>query len=184
LVAIAAGFICGAAFAINAFATRKINNEQDEAFRNLSPHALPPLTENVMESVFSVTNGSSKTTIESKTMYCGINQILGNKNGTPINISKLSTPAAVPNPSRLVPGDSRSDPCLVIWSQLVEKTECVDMSLWMQYTIESQPLVQKERWFRLVGYQARGGSFNWYPESTDSKTDYCDYFRRQITPKN
>ena len=174
-------FISGVTFALKSFVERKQNEEQEEVSRNLSPHVLPPLTENVMESVFSVTNGSGKTTIPSGMLFCGINQILGEKNGVPVTIGQLST-TAVSNASRLIPGDSRSEPCLMFWSTLVQKTRCVDMKLWMRYTIERQPSVTREKWFRLVGYQSRGGAFNWYPEPISSEMDYCDYFKRQTAP--
>jgi len=181
VVTISAGFLTLASFAINSFIDRQRQTEQEEVSRNLSPHVLPPITENVMESVFSVTNGSSKTAIQSGMLFCGINQILGDKDGMPVKIGQLSS-TAVPNASRLIPGDSRSEPCLMYWSTLVKKTQCVDMKLWMRYTIEPQPFVTREKWFRLVGYQSRGGGFNWYPEPVDSQMDYCDYFKRQTAP--
>ena len=178
---IAGGFLVGAVFALVAFDTRKKNDVQEEVSRNITPTVYPPLTENVMESVFSLKNGSAKTTISSGLMFCGIYQILGQKDGLPIEIGELSS-AAVPNASLLLPGDSRSEPCLMIWSQKVDKATCVDMKLWMRYQIEPQKAVTKDVDFRLVGYQSRGGTFNWYPEPTTSEVKYCDYFRRQIAP--
>lgn len=183
VVPIALVFISGAVLAIRSIVDRKDSEIQEEVFRNLSPHVLPPLTDNPMESVFSITNGSGKTTVQSGMLFCGINQILGDKGGVPVTIGKLSS-AAIPNVSRLIPGDSRSEPCLMIWSKYVDRTQCVDMKLWMRYTIEPQPSVTKEKWFRLVGYQSRGGTFNWYPEPVGSEMDYCDYFKRQIAPPN
>src|SRR5882762_215617 len=143
---IASGFLGIAGLAINSFLAKQQESEQEEISRNLTAHVLPPLTENAMESVFSLANGSGKTAISSGMLYCGINQILGDKDGVPVSIGKLSS-TAVPNASGLIPGDSRSEPCLMIWSTLVKRTQCVDMKLWMRYSIEPQPSVTREKWF-------------------------------------
>jgi hypothetical protein len=183
ITAIAIIFFGLATKSVLAFINRQQEEQQEEVKRNLVTSVLPPLTENVMESVFSVTNRSSRTTIGSGTLFCGINQLLGENKGVPVNIGQLST-TAVPNASRLVPGDSRSEPCLMLWSNLVQTAKCVDMDLSMKYTIEPQPESEQEKVFRLVGYQSRGGQFNWYPEPTSSQLDYCDYFRRQTAAPN
>jgi hypothetical protein len=175
-------FLSSAATSINGFVGRQRQEERDEIFRSLSPRVYPGLTENVMESVFSVTNGSSRTAINGM-LFCGVNQIKGENHGTPVTIGQLSS-AAVPNSSELKPGDSRSEPCLMMWSNLVQTARCADIELWMKYTLESQPRIMNQKWFRLVGYQSRGGGFNWYPEPVDSNMDYCDYFRRQTAPPN
>lgn len=181
VVVLGLGFCLGALLALKAWVNRRDQEEQEEVSRNLTYEVLPPLTENVMESVFSIANRSSKTTISSGQLFCGINWMFGEMNGQPRTVGQLSS-AAIPNASRLTPGDSRSEPCLMLWSKFLQKTSCVDMKLWMRYTIEPQPNVIKEKSFHLVGYQARGGNFNWYPETLDSAIDYCDYFKRQIAP--
>jgi len=181
LVLIGLLFLTAASASVHASITRQRQAEQEEVKRNIVPSVLPPLTENIMESVFSVTNKSSRTTISSGQLFCGINQILGENQGRPVRIGRLSS-AAVPNAYQLLPGDSRSEPCLMLWSTLVQKVQCADMDLWMEYAIEPQPRSTQRKRFRLVGYQSRGGSFNWYPEPASSDVDYCDYFRRQTAP--
>ena len=176
-------YILGAISALRLWVERKHQGEQDDVARNLSIRVLSPLTENALESVFSVTNGSRSLAISSKTLHCGILNLHGAKNGMPISIETLNT-TAVPNAAEMMPGDSRSEPCLMGWSSLVETTQCADMLLWLEYRIETQPSIAKEKEFRLAGYQARGGSFNWYPEPVKSETNYCDFFSKQVAPSH
>lgn len=72
---IAMGFLGLATKSVSAFLNRQREEQQEEVKRNLVPSVLPPLTENIMESVFSVTNKSSKTTIGEECFFAALTRL-------------------------------------------------------------------------------------------------------------
>lgn len=126
----------------------KLEELRDDTFRNLTAQIEMPAAGDVMNSFFILSNGG-KTRI-SHMDFCGVHLIVGNA----ALVGRLSVAASLVENHSLGPGgESQSTQCLQLFSQTVGTVNCADVEFWTQYSLETDPTKQEEKYFRFAGYR-------------------------------
>ncbi len=157
-----ASFLCCSAMGIMfLFLSSTLEDQRADTSNHLTVQIYPELE--VMNTVFSMTNGGSET-IGSHQLLCRIiTLVFKNNSGISEMISKI-----LESNSEMNPGDSQSDACLSNFKSF--PIVCADIVVTLSYQLVNQVGIPQEKDLRFVGY---GDSFRWIPEPTSSRGTYC-----------
>lgn len=198
------GWTCTSGFLILAMAVMywwlggKLQEQRSDVFdglrvANFSP---PESKDDPMLTRFSVINDGHYPISGHHRIYCRINFAISNTGGMikGIIVSQNENglwyvPQTIP-PLWTMPikstiwagGDSETAQCLGLFS-FDSGSRCVDMTLTLSYSLQSQPKLEQRKSFRFVANKAESGnSFYWYPEPIEDKNNYCQGTLMQRPP--
>jgi hypothetical protein len=127
----------------------KLIEQQDDAYSNLAVQMELPSAANVVSGFFTITY-KGKTKINFKNT-CEVHLIVGNGGRT-----LLAGVTIWPNPQRgsVDPSaEQYSTQCLIGISQSFGVVDCADVELQITYSLITQPLLLKDKFFRFFGYR-------------------------------
>jgi hypothetical protein len=159
-----AGLICSLGMGIMYwFLDSTLRAQQEDVYQSLSARAELPAPGDVMSSFFIITNGG-KTGINHSD-NCGIHLIVGeNRNAVgSLGVIQLTNGGPL-GPS----GEGQSIQCFNNIFGFVGTVACADVEIKVQYALETQPAIQKEKFFRFAGYRS-ANQFVFVPEPPSGK---------------
>ncbi len=160
------GLICSLGMVIMYwFLNSTLRAQQEDVYQNLSARAELPAPGDVMSSFFVISNGG-KTRI-GHSDNCGIHLIVGENRGSVSSLGVMQ----LTNGGSLGPGgEAQSIQCFNNIFGFVGTVACADVEIRVQYALETEPTVQKEKFFRFVGYRS-ANQFVFVPEPPSGKND-------------
>jgi hypothetical protein len=153
-----------------AYVKRRIAAQED-AFRNLSLDMQTPyFGQYPIKVFFTVRNGGATPIIKHRNT-CIVNAMRDTSN------AGVLIPKGVVNPwseSQIGPGgDAMSDACSLDMFAFQNPFRCLDVTVKVEYTLETQPSVIKEKEWRYVAERTWGP--HWFPYSTSNGPgNFCD----------
>ena len=165
VIALTGAFLFLATSSVKAFVGRQMQQEQNDVFEKLSARVELPAAGDVMNGFFVLSNGSKTRIAEAGS--CVIHAIVG----THAALSGF-TSIGFPSGGSLGPGgEAQSFQCLKpAVPQLVGVVVCADVELLVNYSLESQAAVKKEKYFRFTGYRD-ADQFIFVPQPSSGATN-------------
>jgi hypothetical protein len=145
--------------------------EQDDAFRNLSVEMQPPyLAQYPIKVFFTVRNGGATAIVRHRNT-CIVNAMRDTSN------AGVLVPQGIPNSWSYSPigpgGDAMSDACHLEHFSFQNPFRCIDVTVKVEYSLETQQDVIKDKEWRYVAVNTLGP--HWFPFSTfNGKGNFCD----------
>jgi hypothetical protein len=152
----------------------KLDEKQQDVYRNISARVSLPQKSIPSLSLFSVSNGGNST-IGKHQIGCYINLLVGNSGTTSARdfVSTMETFDAPLAPN----GDSETVPCVPLEAE--HGWECLDVTLFISYSLEIQPEKPNRKNFRFVAYNFPGGGFQWVQQRLAAPKSYCASYLKQ-----
>lgn len=161
------GFICCLGMGtMYWFLISTLQEQQEDVYQHLSARAELPAPGDAMSSFFVISNGG-KTRI-GVLDTCGIHLIVGENKGFLARFGILD----FTNGGSLGPGgEALSTQCFnKLPFPFVGPVACADVEIGVQYSLETQPAIRREKFFRFVGYRA-SNNFVFVPEPPSGRND-------------
>lgn len=154
-----------------------LTDKRENVFQNLTVATYIPPGADPLRSVFTIKNGGKYSITPKSELLCLINLAVGNhgtiSRGWQENNFHAFVKSGAVGISPLGPGgDARSEQCLAPLSWQEGETDCLDVLLIFQYSLDDQPTLKQEKRFRYVVYK---GS-DWIPEPIGSNEKFCSQF--------
>lgn len=151
--------------------SQELAKKQADTYRFLASRViLPPFAERPMESHFSIVNNASSA-IGKYEMRCGINLIV-NKSKRPAIEGPSLQAQFYDGPIQGNGDSSETDECLSGITFSDGEPSCLDISLWVIYSLQDQPNVRRCKSFRYVGIED-GDKYLWLTEPAAMKHSLC-----------
>lgn len=147
--------------------------EQEDSFRNLSLEMQPPyLDKYPIKVLFTVRNGGAIAIVRHRNT-CIINALRDTSN------AGVQVPKGIENPWSYSPigsgGDAKSDACGLEHFTLSNPFRCIDLTVKVEYSLETQQSEIEDKEWRYVAVNTLGP--HWFPLSTFNGTgagNLCD----------
>jgi hypothetical protein len=177
-----------------------LQDQRDDVMSNLvANYQLHDPQGSPLKTLFTITNNSHYALSTKNKLMCHVNHAVGNDGtseqqyiwegekiddrtgkwtgifgGTSTTDTLWDILPTMPA-ARIEPGgDSTTAQCLTTIG-FKDSTDCIDVTLIFLYTLDTQPNMRQEKYFRYVGTMD-SNSFAWRRQPVESRTDYCQRF--------
>jgi hypothetical protein len=154
------------------FMIQILHDQRANVREHLDSSYVVPKSGDLAKTLFTFTNGGSTAIAANHQIYCGVNLLVFGESATASVIqdggiiNRQAIPFAI-NPQ----SDSQSEECFEHLLGL--KVICADLTLGMEYALDTQPDIPQHRCFRWIGVQGDGV---WYKQSINMPHSKCEDF--------